>query len=365
VSTRARLIAIPAALLVTAGGTAGVLVAMGQPGGQPASVITQSPSAQDNQAQTSLATIIRGDLSAQINVNGTLGYAGAHTVTNHTTGTYTSLPAAGKVFTAGDVLYRVDRAPVVLLPGSIPAYRTLARGISGVDVRQLNAALAALGYRTDRTSKYFGYATQTALEKLQAHLRATQTGELTLGQAVFLPGAIRVRSVQPVAGSTAMPGQSVFTASGTRRVVKLNLPTTQQTYIKVGNRVVITLADARTITGKITKVGAAAVPLSESSGTTATVPIEITPSHPARTGKLDQAPVLVAITTVTVHDALAVPINALVALAGGGYAVEIAPGTGGRRLVPVTPGMFDDAGGLVAISGDQLTAGMRVVVPST
>ena len=36
---------------------------------------------------------------------------------------------------------------------------------------------------------------------------------------------------------------------------------------------------------------------------------------------------------------------------------------GARHLVPVTLGLFDDADGLVQVSGSELSAGQRVVVP--
>jgi multidrug efflux pump subunit AcrA (membrane-fusion protein) len=98
------------------------------------------------------------------------------------------------------------------------------------------------------------------------------------------------------------------------------------------------------------------------SSTQATVTVEITPSDPKATGVLDSAPVQVAITTATAKDALVVPVTALLALAGGGYAVEAVDSAGTHSLVAVTTGLFDDAQGLVQVDGD-LTPGMRVVVP--
>jgi multidrug efflux pump subunit AcrA (membrane-fusion protein) len=74
--------------------------------------------------------------------------------------------------------------------------------------------------------------------------------------------------------------------------------------------------------------------------------------------------VLVSITTATVKNVLVVPVDALIALSGGGYAVEVDSG-GSRHLVPVTLGMFDDAEGLVQVSGSGLREGQRVVVPAS
>jgi hypothetical protein len=100
----------------------------------------------DNGSSTSLASVTRRSLASTTNVNGTLGYAGSHDVVNQASGTLTALPAVGDLIEPGDVLYRIDGSPVVLLEGSTPAYRVLVPGMRGPDVRQLNATLVDLGY---------------------------------------------------------------------------------------------------------------------------------------------------------------------------------------------------------------------------
>src|SRR5262249_48831889 len=97
---------------------------------------------------TSVSAIARRLLQSQTNVPATLGYAGSYTVTGHG-GTITWLPAPGRVIRQGQILYRVGNGtPVVLLYGRVPAWRALAAGVHGADVRQLNRALVALGYAT-------------------------------------------------------------------------------------------------------------------------------------------------------------------------------------------------------------------------
>ena len=73
----------------------------------------------------------------------------------------------------------------------------------------------------------------------------------------------------------------------------------------------------------------------------------------------------VGITTASVPSALAVPVTALLAQSEGGYAVEVVRAGGTSHLVPVTLGLFDDAGGLVQVTGSGLAAGQNVVVPAT
>jgi hypothetical protein len=338
----------------------------------------ESTGVQDNSAATSLTTVRwRPSLSETMPVDGTLGYAGAYTVLGNLHGTITALPAAGQVIHQGQVLYRVDGYPVVLLNGSTPAYRTLAEGataadVTGADVAQLNHDLVAMGYvdSSEVGSAWgeFSWATKAGIEKLQEHLGVDQTGELDLGQVVFLPTAARVTGVQAQLGGQA--GGPVLTVTSTQRQISVNLDASQQSEVKAGDRVTITLPDSSTTPGVVSSVGTVASTTSssrsgDSGASTPAVTVHIRPTRPADTGRLDQAPVQVAITTATVHNVLAVPVNALLVLAGGGYAVEVANADGTHRLVSVSPGLFDDATELVQATGAGLAAGQHVVVPAS
>jgi hypothetical protein len=93
--------------------------------------------------------------------------------------------------------------------------------------------------------------------------------------------------------------------------------------------------------------------------------MDVTPSDPTATGTWDQAPIQVTITTASAPSALSVPVTALLAQSGGGYAVEVVGAGGTNHLVPVSLGLFDDADGLVQVTGTDLAAGQKVVVPAT
>lgn len=328
---------------------------------------TNNGGTQDNAYPTALATVTLGTLTAQTSVTGTLSYAGSYSVVNQATGTFTGLPAIGQLIRDGQVLYRVSDAPVLLLYGTVPAYRTLQEGMTGPDVRQLNRDLVALGYASkadlDPTSDYFSAETAYALELLQNAHGETETGTLTLGQAVFAPTSLRITGVQVALGTPASPGAPAFTATSIQRDVTIALDATQQSYIKRGDRVTITLPGSQTTPGLVSSVGTVAV--TPAGGGAATVTVDVTPSHPAATGSLDRAQVQVAITTATVPNALSVPVTALLALAGGGYAVEVADSGGLRHPVPVSLGLFDDTAGLVQVTGSGLAPGQRVVVPAS
>jgi peptidoglycan hydrolase-like protein with peptidoglycan-binding domain len=330
-------------------------------------------------------------LSAMVSQGGILTYrarpnGAPYAVINHAGGTYTSLPAAGDVISQGHALYRVNDRPVVLLHGSTPAYRTLSTGMSGPDVAELNTDLVALGYATSaqlRPRAVFGPATTIAVAKLQAALGVPRSGTLPLGQAVFEPTAVRVTSVTVPPGGSAQPGQTVLQGTSTTREVQVALDASQQTSMAVGNKVSITLPNNQTTPGVVSSVAtvascssssasgpksssAAAGTDSCSSGSPPTITVDVTPSNPATTGKWDQAPVQVGITTDSVRDALVVPVTALLAQSSGGYAIEVAGGgKNNNHLVPVSLGLFDDADGLVQVTGSGLAAGQDVVVPST
>ena len=325
------------------------------------------------------ATVTVRSLSSQTPVSGTLGDAGSYSVVNQAQGTITALPAAGQVVRQGQVLYRVSGSPVVLLYGRVPAWRDLAEGMTGPDVTALNAGLVQLGYATSvalgpRSGwDYFSAATAYALEGLQHRLGVSGTGTLVLGQAVFLPGAIQVTgpAAGTVLGGPAVPGATVLTATSTTPVVTIDLDAALQTDVRAGDRVTITLPDGATTPGVVSSVGAVATAPSSSPGSSAapggsaapTIAVQVALTRPGAAGHLDQAPVTVAITTGTVSDALVVPVDALLAQASGGYAVEVTGPNAARRLVAVSPGVFDDAAGLVQVTGSGLAAGQHVVVP--
>jgi peptidoglycan hydrolase-like protein with peptidoglycan-binding domain len=360
---RARLLALLGLLAVAVVIVLVVVDPFASGGGSPSGAV-------DNAYPTGLAAVRRGTLTSQTQVSGTLGYGAQpdgspFSVVGRMSGTYTWLPGTGQVVRCGQVLYRVANNPVVLLCGTTPAYRALSEGDTGPDVRELNANLVALGYASraalDPASNYFSAATAYALERLQAKLGVSQTGSLSDGQAVFLPGPLRITKVIATLGTSAGPGGPLAQATSIRRQVVVNLDAAQQSSVKRGDRVTITLPNGQTTPGVLTSVGTVA---SSSGGSTPTVPVDIRPLDQKVAGTLDQATVEVQITNATVRDALIIPVNALLALAGGGYAVETVDARGVHHLVAVTTGLFDDADGLVQVSG-ALSPGDRVVVPAT
>jgi peptidoglycan hydrolase-like protein with peptidoglycan-binding domain len=318
----------------------------------------------------------KGELSAMVSQGGTLAYrarsdGSPYAVINQARGVYTSLPESGDKVGCGGVLYRVDDRPVVLLCGTVPAYRALHAGLKGRDVRQLNRNLHQLGYDTDAHVRIdpgdnaFTSKTEQALRVLQRKKGVGVTGGLATDDAVFLPVAVRIAKVTGQVGGSARPGAPVLSATSDTLQVQVNLDPSQQGEVKKGDRAQITLPGNTAVTGRVAGFGRVAqTPAGQGSqAADATIPTFISLHDPAKAGGLDQAPVQVDITTKGVDNALSVPVTALVGKSGGGFAVEVVRAGERRELVAVKLGLFDTGGGRVQVEGD-LRAGDSVVAPS-
>src|SRR6516165_4139556 len=377
--SRAAAVALP---VLAAGLTAGALLGV--------TALRPPRPADASATHTGTAPVVRTDLTNTVQVAGSLGYAGSYSVVNQSAGTaYTALPAVGAIIRRGQRAYEVDGAPVTLFYGARPEWRVLSEGITpGPDIAQLDRNLIALGYGAYLTvSDYFTAATAYAVELWQQAAGLPVTGTVPLGQVTFAPGPLRITSVIPSLGSPPQPGSAVLTATSSVPVVTAQLPVTQEYLVRPGNQVTVTLPDGVTTTpGVVTAVSsvATAAPDGQSGGASPgppgssgsgsggsgggqdTVAMTVRLVHLAAAGNLDQAPVTVNIVTARAHDVLAVPVSALVALAGGGYAVEVTRGSGSHatsQLVPVRTGLFSDT--LVQVSGAAITVGLEVEVPSS
>jgi hypothetical protein len=327
----------------------------------------------DEQAVTASALKVASDqnaaASAQTALAGAqqaLAVADASAATYGQTSVYTMLAKVGDVVARGGTLYAIAGEPVLLLYGGVTPYRAFTPGMSsGSDVAELNANLTALGYGQPPGDS-FTSATAAGIDALQRAHGLPATGQLLLGSVAFEPGAVRVTAVTPTVGATVQAG-AVLSVTSTRRVVTIALDASQQTSVKVGDPVSITLPDNSTTPGHVTYVGTVATaPSSDQGGPSSpTIEVDVTPDRPGATGRLDQAPVDVSITTASVKNVLVVPVNALLALASGGYAVEEVESDGSHRLVGASVGLFDDSLGLVQVSGAGLAGGQRVVVPAS
>jgi Putative peptidoglycan binding domain len=290
--------------------------------------------------------------------------------TNSST-TVTALPPSGKVITRGESVYSLDGKPVPLFYGAVTLYRSLYLGVSdGPDIAELQANLVALGFGAGITaSDHFSAATEADVKEWQSSIGVPATGVVALGDVVLEPGPIEVDTISANTGAAASPGSPILTATSTNREVTIDLDADQQSEIKVGDPVTITLPDNSTTPGVVSSVGTVATTPSSSGGSTPgagtpTITVEVTLTDPRAAGDLDQAPVEVSITNASVANALVVPVDALLALSSGGYALEVVGANGAHHLEAVSLGLFDDAEGSVQVSGPGVVAGQKIVVPN-
>lgn len=369
-------------------------------------------------------------------------------------GVVTDVVASGETVSQGDVLYRVNGEPVVLLYGDIPAYRTmrdLSENMIGADVMQLETALVALGYDPDGLAsvdeEFTGY-TETMVERWQEDLGVEEDGVVQLGdvifipepadvlnvavevgqsvnpgqpivtvtagdalqgsdvlqleealvamgydlatvdgvwdestkaavlawqadagletdavvdlgEVVFLPATVRVNDVLASVGTSVNPGSPVLAISSADQFVTFDLPASDQGLVAVGQEVNIEMPDGTDTPGTVISV--ASVATAGQGGGGASFEVKIVLDDPTVAAGLDEAPVDVEVVSDSVANVMAIPVSALVALAEGGYAVEVDAGNGATQLVAVDPGFYAD--GLVEITSSSLKVGDQVVVP--
>ncbi|WP_426508425.1 peptidoglycan-binding protein [Dactylosporangium sp. McL0621] len=302
-------------------------------------------------------TITRGTLTATETVDGTLGFGDPVTVNGRLPGIVTALPAEGSTIHRGEAMYRADGRPIVLFYATAPFYRALQPGAEGEDVRAFEANLAALGYKGFTADDSYTGATADAVRDWQEDLGLPETGTVELGRIVVAPDAVRVGEVKAHAGDNA--AGPILQWTGSTRLVTVQLDVTEQRLAAVGADATVKLPDDREVPGKISAIGAVATASVQNNQTKVTVDVTVTVADQTRLGTYDAAPVRVTLVSQQRQDVLIVPVNALVALAEGGYGLQLVSG-GTTRTIAVKTGLF--ASGRVEVSGPDLAPGLTVGV---
>ncbi|WP_405679124.1 peptidoglycan-binding protein [Streptomyces sp. NBC_01511] len=383
---RASLITLAALTVVAAGGI-GATGVLGGDGGESAEAAPSTPAKS--------ATVDRTTLTRSETVDGVLGFGEAATVqapasggdsgsqgstaagadsgtgsdsgsgtgSDTGSGTLTWLPDVGDEIKRGETVYSSDEQKSVLLYGSTPLYRTLDVGAEGRDVLMLERNLAALGHTGFTVDEEYTETTADAVRAWQDDVGREETGEVTADDAVVAPGARRVAEVKAARGG-ALTGD-ILTWTVTGRVVTVDLEVRLEGLVKDGTKANVTLPDGTIVAAKVTDIGTAATAAASDSGEDpsaedATLPVELGVKEQKKLGRYQAAPVDVTLTAESRTDVLAVPVNALTARQGGGYAVQVITGDAVENR-PVELGLFAD--GMVEISGAGITEGLRVGVP--
>jgi peptidoglycan hydrolase-like protein with peptidoglycan-binding domain len=294
----------------------------------------------------------------------------------------TGQPRLGAVLASGDVLMTVSGRPIFLLAGAQPSYRDLGPGMSGQDVRQLEAALQRSGYRPGRVDGFYDWATGSAVGRLyrrhgfrplvatDAQLDAVRPNEADMvggaratggvqfpaDEVVFVPQSpLRVTKLLLALG--AAPDGALVTVTDSVVSVDGALPVDEAGLVKAGAPVrVEEPALGINTTGKVSLVA----PQPGSNGADNThVFFRVVLDHPAPA--VVGASVRLTVLVNTTREAqLTVPVSA-VSLGPDGTARVQRSDRGKLSFVPVQAGLSAD--GFVAVTPrGSLAAGDTVVV---
>lgn len=303
-------------------------------------------------------TVDRTDLVSTTTVSGEVGHGTTTSVAARAPGTVTWLAPAGSTVAAGQPLYAVDARPVVLLRGTVPAWRDLGpSSADGIDVRQLEQALTDLGLTAGlglTVDEDWSWVTTAAVTRWQKSLGVAPTGTVRLGDVLFAPEDVRVDERLADLGAMVEPGAPVLSIGATQRIVTVALRTSQAGLAPVGAAASLTLPDGTSTGGTI--AATAVVTVDEQPQ----LRVTIAPTDLLLDGLVEGTPVEVGLDQTVATDVLVVPVTALVALADGGYGVQKVHADGTSEYVTVTTGAF--AGTSVEISGDDVAEGDDVVV---
>ena len=318
---------------------------------------------------TTTAPVVRTDIVRSQAVSGTITYgAPSPVVVLGAGGVVTWLPEDGSVIGRGQRLYTIDSRSTFLMLGATPAYRTLADGTTGSDVRELEQNLLALGYANSSNlvaDGNFTVADSAAVERWQQALGEPQTGRVDLGTVVFSPVPLRVTPGSTTVGTPVGPGTPILDSTRNDAHVSIALDTAYLAFLHPGDAVRVTLPDlSTTVAGHVTSIASTATSQMQQNNQPGrpTVAVTVGVDEPRKLAGYDEAPVQVAITLEVHHNVLAVPVLALLAEPNETYAVRVVHGSS-RTLVAVTPGL-EGTNDLIEVSGSQLSEGDLVEVPA-
>ncbi|MGH9249300.1 MAG: peptidoglycan-binding protein, partial [Acidimicrobiales bacterium] len=260
--------------------------------------------------------------------------------------------------------------PVIALIGSVPMYRDLSSGDEGPDVRQLEENLAALGYDGFDVDDEFTWYTAVAVKQWQKDIGGEQTGSVGQSDVVFLPRNGQVDGANVAVGDTVTPGTEILDISGSDQIVSLDVDVANRDLVAVDTPVTVRLPGGDEVAGTVTSTAVVEDTSGDDDGGGGSgeedpgaddtiTEVEVTLDDEVDESLLG-SPVDVVVDVETREDVLVVPVTALLALAGGGFGVEVVNADGTTSIVAVEAGMFAD--GKVELSGDGIDEGTVVGV---
>lgn len=307
------------------------------------------------------ATVTRQTIVDTDEVTGALGYGITFTLAGRIPGVITKMPLPGAVVSRGRSIYRVDNTPIVLMYGEVAAYRALGPGDTGTDVKQLEVNLRALGFDGFTVDSTYTSGTAVAVKHWQKALGLPQTGRVEQGRVSYAAGPIRIDAATAGVNQSTGDGGEVLRYTGTGRQVVARLEVSRQRLARRGVAVQLRMPDGKTVPGRVERVYTVVEPADDPGGDPQTsIETVIALNDLSAAAGIEAATISVVFTAAERRNVLTVPIAALVALAEGGYGVEVVDGSA-THYVKVETGLF--ANGRVEVTGDGLRVGTTVGMP--
>lgn len=316
--------------------------------------------AETESVDTELVPAIRQDVVEMATLEASVGNGTVLTLPIEIEGTVTWAPAQGAMLRSGDVVVEVGERPVVLVIGESPLYRPLrlvVRGerdeagtrigaLKGADVAQLQQYLLDEGFDDKGrliVDETFGLSTQRAVKSWQTSVGHPATGVIDTSQMLFMTSEVLVSSELSV-------GQRFeqFDVSGTNTVLSVNGSTADRDFFPVGETIEV-LSEPPT-TGVVTRSSR----ITTEDGTRQFIEIIVDGVRPDDLGQSVQ----ISGSLTRAEDALTVPVRALLAVSEGGWVVEVASGSGTKR---VEVELIEVVGTTAIVSG--IEEGDEVVIP--
>ncbi|BCJ47112.1 hypothetical protein GCM10010168_83330 [Actinoplanes ianthinogenes] len=288
--------------------------------------------------------------------------------------------AGGRVG-AGSVLAEISGRPVIALTGRVPPYRDVHAGMTGSDVRQLQAALRELGYPISDRAGVFGASTGRAIRRMYqsrdyeppleevpaapdpAPSAGVGAPAATPAKRVYLPMSevyfvrtlpARVAAVK--AGLGAEVAGPILTLSVGGLVVRGTLPPADRELVDPGMSVeIFDETSGKKAPGRVTTIGE----LRQGAGSETGHPITISATGTLPASFTGQEVRLTVTSATTGEEVLVVPVSAIFSAADG--ATQVLRVRDDRRE-PVTVRTGASAGGFVEVDGAGLAEGDQAVV---
>jgi peptidoglycan hydrolase-like protein with peptidoglycan-binding domain len=277
----------------------------------------------------------------------------------------------------GNWIIAIAGRPIIAMVGSIPAYRDMSLGESGVDVEELQQNLHQLGYGTGSDAEgVFGRGTEQAVRLFYAHLGfspalepSTASAKQSLsayvprGEVVFFPTLPeQVVKLNVNLGGTVASGASVGElGSGSIVIDGAAVPGTQ-TNVRPGQSASI-FSDTSNESFSATVTSIASQPTTDASTGATTYAVTLKPMSLSNVRQLVGQNVQVTIKTATSRTKTwIVPVSAITTTANGDSFITVMRKSGHQVNLNVTPGLVAGGQESVVPRGGHLSGGDDVVI---